>query len=170
MFSFVRSGAVMCPKGGSGLRDKEFKVIHDEDGMPIMIMDKEPFYEDRFEDCESGHEILQRYYLVFDFIEGSLMAEVTQTSIDLELGGEFSYGHVPLDQLGKPVVDALIASGRLEGMRYKVLQVAREMLDRIAQITGLPSGAFPFQTLETRVSESFEQAIKQVAQEAERDG
>jgi hypothetical protein len=134
----------MCPKVGSGLnRGKEFKVIHDEEGLPSLVIDSVPFYVDMFVD-EAGYEVLERYYLVLDFKNGGLAAEVTQTWLDVETSHELSCGHYSLDQLDERVRGALIRSRRLQEMSTKILQRFIRMVDVLSSL--------------------------QVAQEAERDG
>jgi hypothetical protein len=155
----------MRPKSGPNPDNEGFRVYYDKGGMPVTVRELVPFYEDRFED-EAGYEVLERYYLVFDFEVGGLMAEVTRTWTDAEFSGEYSFGFVELGQLDEKAREALlrlISSGRLEGMRAKVLEAAREALMKIAQMTDLPCDAFQqADSLERQVLELFEQAIRQV--------
>jgi purine nucleoside permease len=125
-----------------------------------------PFYEKSFTD-EAGYEVLERYYLVFDFEMGGLTVEVTRTWTD----AEYSYGFLELDQLDGEAMEALLRlmrSGKLEEMRTKVLEAAREALTRIAQMTDLSSDAFQQGRLEEEVYRVFEQAIAGIS--AKRDG
>jgi phosphate uptake regulator len=91
-----------------------------------------------------------------------LMAEITRTWTDAEFSGEYSFGFVELDQLDGEAKEALlrlIRSGRLEEMRANVLEVFREALTKVAQMTDLPSEAY---SLEKEVHRIFEQVVKQV--------
>jgi hypothetical protein len=158
----AKGDAVMRPESGPNPDNKSYRVYYDEGDIPVTVRDLVSFYEDRFED-EAGYEVLERYYLVFDFEAGGLMAEVTRTWTDAEFCGEFcgeySYGFVELDRLDRKVREALIRSGRLDGMRAKVLEVAREAIQKIAQMTDLSSDAFQQGRLEEEVYRIFEQAI-----------
>jgi hypothetical protein len=155
----ARGDAVMRPESGLNPNaDRRYRIYYDKDGVPVSVRDLMPFYEDRFED-EAGYEVLERYYLVFDFEAGGLMAEVTRAWTDAEFCGEYSYGFVELDRLNREVREALIRSGRLDGMRMKVLEAAREALTKIAQMTDLSSDAFQQGRLEEEVYRIFEQAI-----------
>jgi hypothetical protein len=158
----AKGDAVMRPKSGPNPNaDRRYRVYYDGSGMPVSVRDLVPFYEGRFED-EAGYEVLERYYLVFDFEVGGLMAEVTRTWTDAEFSGEYSYGFLELHQLDGEAKDALlrlIRSGRLKEMRAKVVEAAREALTKIAQMTDLPSEA---DSLEEEVHRVFEQAAKQV--------
>jgi anaerobic selenocysteine-containing dehydrogenase len=154
----------MRPKSGPNPDKEGFRVYYDKGGIPVSVRDTMPFYEKSFTD-EAGYEVLERYYLVFDFEVGGLMAEVTRTWTDAEFSGEYSYGFVELDRLEQEAREALlrlIGSGRLEEMRTKVLEAAREALEKIAQMTDLPSDAFQqADSLEKEVYEIFEQAVRQ---------
>jgi hypothetical protein len=161
----VRRCAVMRPKPGPNSNaDRRYRIYYDKDGVPVSVRDLMPFYEKNFTD-EAGYEVLERYYLVFDFEVGGLMAEVTRTWTDAEFSGEYSYGFVELDRLEQEAREALlrfIGSGRLEEMRTKVLEAAREALMKVAQMTDLPSDAFPqADSLEKEVYGIFEQVVKQ---------
>jgi hypothetical protein len=155
----------MRPKSGPNPDNEGFRVYYDKGGIPVSVRDTMPFYEKSFTD-EAGYEVLERYYLVFDFEVGGLMAEVTRTWTDAEFSGEYSYGFVELDRLEQEARKALlrlIGSGRLEEMRTKVLGAAREALTKIAQMTDLPSDAFQqADSLEKEVYGIFEQVVKQV--------
>jgi len=158
----ARRCAVMRPEPGPiPNADKRYRVYYDESGMPVTVRDIVPFYEKSFTD-ETGYEVLERYYLVFDFEAGGLMAEVTRTWAD----AEFSFGFVELDRLEGKAREALVRlmrSGKLEEMRTKVLEAAREVLEKIAQMTDLPSDAFQqADSLEKEVYEIFESAIQVV--------
>lgn len=150
----------MRPKSGPNPDNGGFRVYYDKGGIPVTVRELVPFYEDRFED-EAGYEVLERYYLVFDFEVGGLMVEVTRTWTD----AEYSYGFLELHQLDEEAKEALlrlIRSGRLEEMRAKVLEAAREALTKVAQMTDLPSDAFQqADSLEKEVYEIFEQAVRQ---------
>jgi hypothetical protein len=151
----------MRPKSGPKPDNGGFRVYYVGGGIPVTVMDLVPFYEDRFED-EAGYEVFERYYLLFDFEVGGLMVEATRTWTDAEFSGEYSFGFVELDQLDGEAKEALlrlIRSGRLEEMRAKVLEAAREALTKIAQMTDLPSEA---DSLEKEVHRIFEQVVKQV--------
>ena len=156
----VRRCAVMRPKPGPNPNaNRRYRIYYDKDGVPVSVRSTVPFYEKSFTD-EAGYEVLERYYLVFDFEVGGLMAEVTRTWTDVS--GEYSFGFVELDQLDGEAKEALlrlIRSGRLEEMRAKVLEAAREALTKIAQMTDLPSEA---DSLEKEVHRIFEQVVKQV--------
>ena len=158
--------AVMRPGSSPNPDIKNYRVYLDKNGTPVSVRDLVPFYEKSFTD-EAGCEVLERYYLVFDFEVGGLMAEITRTWTDAEFSGEYSYGFLELHQLDGEAKDALlrlIRSGRLEEMRAKVLEAARESLTKIVQMTDLPSDAFQQAgSLERQVLELFEQAIAQVA-------
>jgi hypothetical protein len=156
-----RGDAVIRPESGPNPDNKSYRVYYDKGGMPVSVRSTAPFYEKGFTD-EAGYEVLERYFLVFDFEVGGLMAEVTRAWADAEFSGEYSYGFVELDRLEQEAREALlrlIGSGRLEEMRTKVLEAAREALTKIAQMTGLPSGAG---SLEEEVHRIFEQVVKQV--------
>ncbi len=151
----ARGNPVMCPGSGPDPGIKRYRVYYDGSGMPVSVRDLVPFHEDRFED-EAGYEVLERYYLVFDFEVGGMMAEVTRTWTDAEFSGEYSYGFLKLHQLDGEAKEALlhlirIRSGRLEELRAKVLE--------IAQMTDLLSGA---DSLEKEVRVIFEKVVKQV--------
>jgi hypothetical protein len=146
----------MRPKSGPNPDNEDFRVYYDKGGMPVSVRDTMPFYEKSFTD-EAGYEVLERYYLVFDFEVGGLVAEVTRTWTDAEFSGEYNFGFVELDQLDREATEALIR--RLNGMRAKVLEAAREALAKIAQMTDLPSEA---DSLEEEVYRIFEQVVKQV--------
>jgi hypothetical protein len=154
----ARRCAVMRPEFGPNLNaDKRYRAYYDGSGMPVSVRDLVPFYEKSFTD-EAGYEVLERFYLVFDFEVGGLMAEVTRTWA----GAEFSYGFVELDRLDGEAREALarlMRSGKLEEMRAKVLEAAREALTKITQMTDLPSEA---DSLEKEVQRIFDQAVKQV--------
>jgi len=155
----------MRPKSGPNPDNGGFRVYYGEGGIPVTVRDLMPFYEKSFTD-EVGYEVLERYYLVFDFEVGGLLVEMSRTWTDAEFSGEYSFGFVELDQLDGEAKEALlrmISSGRLEGMRAKVLEAAREALTKIAQMTDLPCDAFQqADSLERQVLELFEQAIRQV--------
>jgi hypothetical protein len=145
----------MRPKSGPNPDSGGFRVYYDENGIPVSVKDLVPFHEKSFTD-EAGYEAFERHYLVFDFEVGGLMVEVTRTWAN----AEFSYGFVELDRLDRKVREALIRSGRLEAMRAKVLETAREALTKIAQMTDLPDDAFrQADSLEKEVYGIFEQAI-----------
>jgi hypothetical protein len=152
----------MRPKSGPNPNaDRRYRIYYDKDGVPVSVRDLMPFYEKSFTD-EADYEVLERYYLVFDFEVGGLMAEVTRTWTDAEFSGEYSFGFVELDQLDGEAKEALlrlIRSGRLEEMRANVLEVFREALTKVAQMTDLPSEAY---SLEKEVHRIFEQVVKQV--------
>jgi anaerobic selenocysteine-containing dehydrogenase len=161
----ARGDAVMRPEPGPNPNaDRRYRICYDNDGVPVSVRSTVPFYEKGFTD-EAGYEVLERYYLVFDFEAGGLMAEVTRTWTDAEFSGEYSYGFVELDRLEQEAREALlrlIGSGRLEEVRTKVLEAAREALEKIAQMTDLPSDAFQqADSLEKEVYEIFEQAVRQ---------
>jgi hypothetical protein len=163
----TRCDAVMRPESGSKAEaDKRYRVYYGENGVPVSVRDLLPFYEKSFTD-EAGHEVLERYYLVFDFEAGGLVAEVTRTWADAEFSGEYSYGFLELRQLDEKAREALLRltrSGKLEEMRAKVLEAAREALKKVAQMTDPPSDAYQqTDSLERQVLELFEQAIGQVA-------
>jgi hypothetical protein len=156
----ARGDAVMRPKPGPNPNaDRRYRIYYDMDGVPVSVRDLMPFHENRFED--EADEVLERYYLVFDFEAGGLVTEVTRTWA----GAEFSYGFVELDQLDGEAKEALlrlIRTGRLEEMRAKVLEAAREALEKIAQMTDLPSDAFQqADSLEKEVYEIFERVVRQ---------
>jgi hypothetical protein len=158
---FAKGDAVMRPEPGPNPNaDRRYRIYYDKDGMPVSVRDLMPFYEKGFTD-EAGYEVLERYYLVFDFEVGDLMVEVTRTWTD----AEYSYGFLELHQLDGEAKEALlrlIRSGRLEEMRAKVLEAAREALTKIAQMTDLPSDAFPQAgSLEKEVYGIFEQVVRQ---------
>jgi hypothetical protein len=136
----ARDDAVMRPEPGPNPDNKRYRVYYDEGGMPVSVRDTLPFHESRFED-EAGYDVLERYYLVFDFEAGGLMAEVTRTWTDAEFCGEYSYGFVELDRLDRKVKEALIRSGRLEEMHAIVLE-----------------------SLEKEVHEIFGQAVRRLQQ------
>jgi hypothetical protein len=152
----------MRPKSGPKPDNGGFRVYYVGGGIPVTIRDLVPFYEDRFED-EAGFEVFERYHLFFDFEVGGLMVEKTRTWTDAEFSGEYSFGFVELDRLDGEAKEALlrlIRSGRLDEMRAKVLEAAREALAKIAQMTDLPSDTFPqADSLEKEVYRIFEQAI-----------
>jgi hypothetical protein len=140
--------------------DRRYRIYYDKDGVPVSVRSTMPFYEKSFTD-EAGYEVLERYYLVFDFEMGGLMVEVTRTWTD----AEYSYGFLELDQLDGEAREALLRlmrSGKLEEMRAKVLEAAREVLEKIAHLTDLPSDAFQqADSLEKEVYEIFEQVVRQ---------
>jgi hypothetical protein len=145
--------------------DRRYRIYYDkEDGVPVSVRDLMPFYEKSCTD-EAGYEVLERYYLVFDFEVGGLMVEVCRAWTDAEFSGEYSFGFLELRQLDGEAEEALlrlirIRSGRLDEMRAKVLEAAREALTKIAQMTDLPSDTFPqADSLEKEVYRIFEQAI-----------
>jgi hypothetical protein len=163
----VRRCVVMRPKSGSKPEaDKRYRIYYDESGVSVSVRDLLPFYEKSFTD-EAGYEVLERYYLIFDFEVGGLVAEVTRTWADAEFSGEYSFGFLELRQLDEKARGALLRlmrSGKLEEMRAKVLEAAREALTKIAQMTDPPSDAYQqTDSLERQVLELFEQAIGQVA-------
>jgi hypothetical protein len=157
---FAKGDAVMRPEPGPNPNaDRRYRIYYDMDGVPVSVRSTMPFYEKSFTD-EAGCEVLERYYLVFDFEVGGLMVEVTRTWTD----AEFSYGFLELYQLDGEAKEALlrlIRSGRLEEMRAKVLEAAREALAKIAQMTDLPSEAG---SLEKEVHKIFEQVVAGVRQ------
>jgi hypothetical protein len=152
----------MRPKPGPNSNaDRRYRIYYDKDGVPVSVRDLMPFYEKSCTD-EAGYEVLERYYLVFDFEVGGLMVEVCRAWTDAEFSGEYSFGFLELRQLDGEAKEALlrlIRSGRLEEMRAKVLEAAREALTKIAQMTDLPSEA---DSLEKEVHRIFEQVVKQV--------
>jgi hypothetical protein len=158
----ARSDAVMRPEPGPNPNaDRRYRIYYDKEGIPVSVKSTVQFYEKGFTD-EAGYEVLERYYLVFDFEVGGLMAEVTRTWTDAEFSGEYSYGFVELDRLEQEAREALlrfIGSGRLEEMRTKVLEAVRIALAKIAQMTDLPSEAG---SLEKKVYRIFERVVKQV--------
>jgi hypothetical protein len=163
----ARGDAVMRPESGPNPNaDRRYRIYYDKDGVPVSVRSTVPFYEKSFTD-EAGYEVLERYYLVFDFEAGGLVTEVTRTWA----GAEFSYGFVELDRLEQEAREALlrlIGSGRLEEMRTKVLEAAREALAKIAQMTDLPSDTFPqADSLEKEVYGIFEQAIAGISAKRE---
>jgi hypothetical protein len=90
------------------------------------------------------------------------MVEVCRAWTDAEFSGEYSFGFLELRQLDGEAKEALlrlIRSGRLEEMRAKVLEAAREALAKIAQMTDLSSDAFQQGRLEEEAYRIFEQAI-----------
>jgi hypothetical protein len=161
----ARGDAVMRPKSGPKPDNGGFRVYYVGGGIPVTVRYLVPFYEDRFEE-EAGYEVLERYYLVFDFEVEDLMVEVTRTWTD----AEYSYGFLELHQLDGEAKEALlrlIRSGRLEEMRAKVLEAAREALTKIAQMTDLSSDAFQQGRLEEEVYRIFEQAITGISTKKE---
>jgi hypothetical protein len=156
----------MRPKPGPNSNaDRRYRIYYDKDGVPVSVRDLMPFYEKSCTD-EAGYEVFERDYLVFDFEVGGLMVEVCRAWTDAEFSGEFSgeysFGFLELRQLDGEAKEALlrlIRSGRLEEMRAKVLEAAREALTKIAQMTDLPSEA---DSLEKEVHRIFEQVVKQV--------
>ena len=149
----------MRPKSGPNPNaDRRYRIYHDKDGVPVSVRSAMPFYEKSFTD-EAGYEVLECYYLVFDFEVGGLMVEVTRTWTDVE----YSYdGFLELHQLDGEAREALLRlmrSGKLEEMRAKVLEAAQEALEKIAQVTDIPSEA---DSLEKEVHRIFEQVVKQV--------
>jgi hypothetical protein len=167
----ARSDAVMRPEPGPNPNaDRRYRIYYDKDGVPVSVRSTLPFYEKSFTD-EAGYEVLERYYLVFDFEVGGLMVEATRTWTDAEFSGEYSFGFVELDQLDGEAKEALlrlIRFGRLDEMRAKVLEAAREALTKIAQMTDLPSDTFPqADSLEKEVYRIFEQAIAGISAKRE---
>jgi len=159
----IRRCAVMRPKSGPNPNaDRRYRIYHDKDGVPVSVRSAVPFYEKSFTD-EAGYEVFERYYLVFDFELGGLMVEVTRTWT----GAEYSYGFLELDQLDGEAREALlrlVRSRKLEEMRAKVLEAAREALEKIAQMTDLPRDDFQqADSLEKEVCEIFEQAVRPTA-------
>lgn len=156
----ARGDAVMRPKSCPNPNaDRRYRIYYDQDGVPVSVRSTMPFYEKSFTD-EAGYEVFERHYLVFDFEVGGLMVEVTRTWTD----AEFSYGFLELDQLDGEAREALLSlmrSGKLEEMRAKVLEAAREALEKIAQMADLPSEA---DSLEKEVHRIFEQVVAGVRQ------
>jgi hypothetical protein len=162
----ARSDAVMRPEPGPNPNaDRRYRIYYDKEGIPVSVKSTVQFYEKGFTD-EAGYEVLERYYLVFDFEVGGLMVEVCRAWTDAEFSGEFSgeysFGFLELRQLDGEAKEALlrlIRSGRPEEMHAKVLEAAREAHTKIAQMTDLPSEA---DSLEKEVHRIFEQVVKQV--------
>jgi hypothetical protein len=110
------------------------RVVQGKDGIPIMVMDEEPFFVDRWRDVETGNEYIDEYRLVFSFDEG-LFVEIVQRSI----GGEFSW-EVPPNRLDLESLMRLMGSGSLERIRAKVKEIMQRLTEKLDSLFFDPIG------------------------------
>jgi hypothetical protein len=121
---------------GGAMNASSVRVVHGKDGIPIMVMDEEPFFVDRWRDAESGNEIVNEYRLIFSFREGLFVEIVKRLEGST---GEFSW-EVPLGDLDVESLMWLMGSGSLERIRAKVKEIMQRLTENLDSLFFDPIG------------------------------